>query len=233
LATSPKKRLALIPARGGSKRIPKKNIKNFLGRPIILRVLEEVSKSAQFDEIHVSTDCPEIFELVSDAGFVPAFYRDKSLADDHSNLADVVSFVVSEMEQRRKTFDTIMLIFPTAFNLSAEIIVDALVALESDPRELQVLSVARFDVPIQWAMSLTENDILLPMFPEKLNIRSQDLVEMFHESADFVIYRASSYQRSNLQKKGYIVPYDSVDIDTEKDWRFAEALFSQKLMGNE
>ena len=229
---TPKTRIAILPARGGSKRVPKKNIRNFLGEPIICRVLKEISKSDQFTEIHVSTDCPEIFDLVSKAGFPPGFFRDENLADDHANLASVLDFVVTEMTQQGKLFDTIMMIFPTAFGLTADVIVDALGSFENEMQDIQMLSVAQFDVPVQWAMSIGPDGLLVPVFPDMLKVRSQDLNEMYFETADFVIYQASSYNEADLPKKGYVVPYTAVDIDTEQDWRRAEALYSLRVNSN-
>lgn len=221
-----KTRIAILPARGGSKRVPRKNIRNFLGEPIICRVLSEISNSHQFDEIHVSTDCPEIFDLVSKAGFPPAFFRDENLADDHANLASVVDFVMTEMTRQGKLFDTIMMIFPTAFGLTADVIVDALASFENEMKDIQMLSVAPFDVPVQWAMSIEPDGLLVPVFPDMLKVRSQDLTEMYFETADFVIYQASSYNKPDLPRKSYVIPYAAVDIDTEQDWRRAEALYS-------
>ena len=223
--SSSKKRIAIIPARGGSKRIPRKNIKNFLGEPIICRVLSEISKSEQFDEIHVSTDCREIFDLVSTVGFPPGFFRDKNLAGDHANLASVINFVVTEMEKQGKIFDTIMMIFPTAFGLTADVIVDALASFENERIDIQMLSVAPFAVPVQWAMSRQPDGTLVPFFPDMLNVRSQDLTNLYFETADFVIYNASNYNMPDLRKKSYVVPYAAVDIDTEHDWKLAESLY--------
>ena len=109
-----KKRLAIIPVRGGSKRIIRKNVKPFLGKPIILMVLDQVSASNLFTEIHVSTEDKEISELVSKAGYQPRFSRDASLAGDETPLSDVLKSVLKEYHKIGESFETIALIFATA-----------------------------------------------------------------------------------------------------------------------
>ena len=139
---------------------------------------------------------------------------------------------MTEITPQGIIFDTIMMLFPTAFGLTSDVIIDALESFENEMQDIQMLSVAQFDVPVQWAMSIGPDGLLVPVFPDMLKVRSQDLNEMYFETADFVIYQASSYNEADLPKKGYVVPYTAVDIDTEQDWRRAEALYSLRVNSN-
>lgn len=118
-------RIAIIPARGGSKRIPKKNIKDFCGRPMIIHILEELRNACIFDEIHVSTDDPEIFSIVSSHGFKPDFFRPHELGGDYEPLSSVINYVLRHFLINGITFDTVGLFFPTAPLLTADLIKNA------------------------------------------------------------------------------------------------------------
>lgn len=223
-------RLAVIPARGGSKRIPRKNIKPFYGKPIILRVLDEISSSGLFDEIHVSTEDDEIRDIVSEAGFSPKFLRAPSLSGDYVPLADVLASVIHEYGALGESFNTIAMIFATAVLLDRDTLVKAVSEFERGDRMIQMISVAKYPVPIEWAMRMGEGGLLDPVDAVKLSMRSQDLADAWFETADFVLYSEQSILSHNVnsRRRGFRVPHIPVDIDTEADWQTAEMVYRLK-----
>ena len=227
-----RKRLAIIPARGGSKRIPRKNIKPFLGTPLILRVLDEISKDGIFDAIHISTEDAEILKLVSDAGYQPYFSRPQQLAGDFTPLSEVMQFVVESYEQRGELFDTIVMVYATAALLEHESLKLAVEQFEALGKcGAQMLSVAPFPVPVEWAMRLENGGRLQPISPAELSKRSQDLQSAWYETAEFVIYDSESVRgvSEHAARLGYPIPYLTVDIDTEEDWIRAERIANARL----
>jgi N-acylneuraminate cytidylyltransferase len=225
-----KKRLAIIPARGGSKRIPRKNIKPFLGKPMILHVLEEISKDGLFDEIHVSTEDEEILQLVTNAGYPPPFRRDPLLSDDYTPLNQVLRAVVERYKAEGQTFDTIVLIFATAALMEVASLRAAIHQFEAVEESAEMISVARYPAPIEWAMRMDESGQLHPAQPEKLSVRSQDLEEGWYETAEFVIYDERSLLEKNINilRMGFPIQYLSIDIDSIEDWVLAEKLAESK-----
>ncbi len=221
------RRLAIIPARGGSKRIPRKNISPFYGKPIILRVLDEVSSGGLFDEIHVSTEDDEIRDVVSAAGYPPKFQRSQSLSGDYVPLSAVLTFVIGQYKELGESFNTIAMIFATAVLLERDILISAVNEFESGDTAIQMISVARYPVPIEWAMRMGESGLLKPVDREKLSMRSQDLEDAWYETADFVLYSEQSIFSNNVNssRRGFEVPYIPVDIDTQNDWQMAEMMY--------
>jgi pseudaminic acid cytidylyltransferase len=225
-----KKRLAIIPARGGSKRIIRKNIKLFLGEPIILRVLDQVSASNLFTEIHVSTEDKEISELVSKAGYEPRFFRDASLAGDETPLSDVLKSVLKEYHKIGKSFDTIALVFATAVLIDHHVLEKAMEEFEKWDTSIQLLSVAKYPTPIEKAMRMDSDHKLFSVNPESIALQSNNLSETYFETGDFVIYDEESLlcNSHHSLKRGFILhPWQSVDIDTKEDWYLAECLFNE------
>ena len=228
------KRLVIIPARGGSKRIPRKNIKEFLGKPIIVRVLEEIAKSGLFDHIHVSTEDPEICKVVTNAGFAPPFSRPIDLAGDFTPLSDVLQSVVSQYRVRGIIFDTIALVFATAVMLDARTLKNAVKFYEADGIQTnsQLISVSKYPVPIEWAMRMDSSGALIPVDKHALATRSQDLKSAWYETADFVLYREVGILSNNIhaERRGFEIPHIPVDVDTMDDRLLAEQLFNlQKI----
>jgi len=221
-----KKRLLIIPARGGSKRIPRKNIRQFLGRPLILRVLEEVTKEKLFDDVHVSSEDDEILQLVSQFGFSPEFSRDPSLSDDFTPLSLVTTSVLNQYLELGKSFDTIVLVYATAAFLRFDTLKSAIEKFESLGPGVKMISVAEYPVPIEWAMRMSDKNELTPTNPSGLEFRSQDLEPAWYETAEFVIYDETSIQPTNpdIKQIGYPITHMSIDIDTEEDWIKAEKI---------
>lgn len=225
-----RRRLAIIPARGGSKRIPRKNVRPFLGKPMILRVLDEISKEEIFDRVHVSTEDEEILQLAREAGYPPPFSRPENLADDYTPLSAVIESVVETYELRGEYFDTIVLIYATAALLEQESLKQALIQFEGMEQGIQMLSVAPFPVPLEWAMRMEDDGTLHPVSPDGLILRSQDLRTAWYETAEFVVYDRESIRHHGVEivRVGFPIPYQTVDIDTEEDWLRAERIANAK-----
>lgn len=227
-----KKRLAILPARGGSKRIPRKNIKSFAGQPLISHTLQAVESSGVFDLIHVSTDDDEIFNIVSDAGFQPDFMRPVALADDFTPMFDVVKHAAAEYEKRGEHFETIAVIFPTAPLIDPEDLKKACAAFEKSDQSKAVMSVTKFPCPIEWAYRKEEHThALRPVNKGAFMTRSQDLEEAYYEAAMFIFFPSKLVLENSIEDLdahfiGYEVPPTRVtDIDTPEDWEFAEQLY--------
>lgn len=222
-------RLAVIPARGGSKRIPKKNILPFCGKPLIAYALDAARESRLFDQIHVSTDSEEIAETVEKLGFSVDFMRDVRLADDHTGIVPVLRWVAGEYEQRGLHYDQVCCIFPTAPLLKSSDIVEAFRIFEDHDGSHPLLVYARYPVPVEWAFRRDENGFMSADCPEKILIRSQDLQHAYYECGPFNIWRYEHLQQEHpLSGKvlSYLMPTDrAIDIDTPEDLAYAERLY--------
>lgn len=231
------KRIAIIPARSGSKRIPKKNIRNFCGKPIISYILRAISDSCLFDEIHVSTDCAEIASIVETEGYPVAFFRPPILSDDFTPLYPVVRYVLNTYLQRGLSFDTAALFMPCSPLINSSDLLEACTIFESSPSKLPLLCVSEYPVPIQWSFEIDTNSILSPLHPSSLEKRSQDLPASYYDSGQFEFFHPSSILNTSIdsfsQYLGYILPRSrSVDIDTIDDWLMAEALYTLQYVNS-
>jgi pseudaminic acid cytidylyltransferase len=222
-------RIAIIPARGGSKRIPKKNIISFCGKPMIYYALNAAKESNLFDCIHVSTDSQEICDCVESLGFSIDFMRDKSLADDFTGLIPVMKWVIDEYHKSGKEYDEICCIMPTAPLLEKEDLLKAFKVFNRMDCQYPIVSVSEFPVPVDWAFKRDSKGFLNSVWPEKLTQRSQDLDNYFYESGPFTIWNKNHLNMDNpLGEKilSYLIPKErAVDIDTLEDLQFAEKLF--------
>ena len=222
-------RLAIIPARGGSKRIPKKNIINFGGKPMISYALEAARNSGMFDLIHVSTDSHEIAEVAAHLGFPVDFYRDNSLADDYTGLIPVLKWVVDEFERRDVNFEQICCIMPNAPLLKSSDLVDAFNIFDQNCGAHPLLVYARYPVPIEWAFRRGQNGFMRADDPKKLLIRSQDLEHAYYECGPFNIWSREHLQQANpltQEVLSYLMPTErAIDIDTPEDLAYAERLY--------
>ena len=222
-------RLAVIPARGGSKRIPKKNIAPFCGKPMIAYALEAVAKSGMFDKIHVSTDSDEICQVVEKLGYAVDFRRDAALADDFTGLVPVLRWVVDQYRCRGENYDEICCIWPNAPLIRSQDIVEAFDIFTQHEARHPLLVFARFPVPVEWAFRRSEDGLMTAVFPESLTRRSQDLQHAYYECGPFTIWSPSHLASDNPltgQVLSYVLPAErAVDIDTPEDLVYAERLF--------
>ena len=219
--------LALIPARGGSKRIANKNIKSFAGKPIIGWTIEKAFKTKLFKSVIVSTDNKKIAEVSKNFGAEIAYPRPASISDDQSTVVEVVKHCIEELEKSGEYYDYVVLLYATAPLMDEN---DIIKATEDLCEQEFRVSVNEYSYPIQRALRLERNEI--KMF-EPLNFkkRSQDLEPFFHDAAQFIIGSSQMWKTKTPFVDGvtrpFIVPkYRVQDIDNEDDWYEAELKFS-------
>lgn len=218
--------VAIIPARGGSKRIPRKNIRAFLSKPIIEYSILAAVRSNCFDEIMVSTDDREIAQVARACGASVPFYRSERTSDDFAGVADVIDEVLNEFAGRGSTFRYCCCILPTAPFITPEMIQKGYnILLNSDDAD-SVIPVTRYPYPIQ--RSFVIRDGYLRMFwPENYSKLSQDLEPVYHDSGQFYWLRIDSFIKSKMLFMDNAIAIELPemmvqDIDTEEDWRIAE-----------
>lgn len=230
MAISDKKTLAIIPARGGSKRIPRKNIKPFLGKPIIEYSIIAARTCECFDEIMVSTDDKEIAEIAISAGARVPFFRSPETSSDTAGTAEVLIEVLNEYEKRGMYFEYLSCIYPTAPFVTAQKLSYAKSLLIENTVDC-ILPVTKFSPPIQRGL-IIEKGYAKMLWPENYPKRSQDLQDVYHDSGQFYFLNSQSLikQRSLYPEKTMtiIVPEtEAQDIDNESDWKIAELKYSQ------
>ncbi|PQV49649.1 N-acylneuraminate cytidylyltransferase [Jejuia pallidilutea] len=225
--------LAIIPARGGSKRIPKKNIKSFLGTPIIAYSIISAIQSSLFDEVMVSTDDDEIAKIALQYGAKVPFLRSKTNANDYAVLADVIEEVVLQYKANNKTFNNVCCILPTAPFITPTKITDGYNTLLKNSFD-SVFPVLEFSFPIQRSLKI-ENHKVEMVWHEFMNSRSQDLKPRYHDAGQFYWIKISSFMKEKklfTSNSGALIISElhAQDIDTETDWKLAEIKY--KLMLN-
>lgn len=222
-------KLAVIPARGGSKRIPRKNIKLFCGKPMIAWSIEAAQQSGCFDQIVVSTDDAEIAEVARQCGAQVPFMRPAALSDDHTGTTAVIAHAIDWLSEQGQQPDQVCCIYATAPFLSADDLrrgLDVLTTTGSD----YAFSVTSYAFPIQRAIRLNETGRVEMFNPEHFNTRSQDLEEAYHDAGQFYWGRADAWQQGRLMFSPVSVPvmlprHRVQDIDTPEDWVRAEWMF--------
>ena len=223
------RRLAIIPARGGSKRIKNKNIANFLGKPLIAYALEAVTTSRLFDCVHVSTDSRQIAEVSASLGCPVDFMRPAGLADDFTGLLPVLRWVVSEYESIGSVFDTVTCVYPAAPLLLAEDLISANTHFEKCECKYPLLSFTEYPVPLEWAFVDLGQGVFSPINQGMLSVRSQDLPRTYYETGCFVLYSIDHLMSDNLsfsRTLAHFMPrHRSVDIDTPSDLEYAKRLY--------
>ena len=219
------KNLAIIPARGGSKRIPYKNIKDFHGKPIIAYSIEAALKSGLFDEVMVSTDDEQIAAIAKQYGAAVPFMRSAETANDFATTRDVLNEVADEYHKRGHEFDAICCIYATAPLIAAEDIVEAYKTLSNSDFAC-VYPVVEFSYPIWRCLDVREDGSMKRHWPEYEYSRSQDLPKEYHESGTFYWHRIADGKIADGKLGAIIMSEERVqDIDTETDWKLAELKF--------
>lgn len=226
------KNIAIITARGGSKRIPKKNIKDFMGKPMISYAIEAALNSGIFDEVMVSTDCPEIAEISKKYRANVPFLRSEKTSNDFATTYDALEEVLFEYKKLGKDFENICCIYPCVPFLKAESLTKAFEKMEEGNANA-ILPVCKYPVPIEWAMKL-ESGYLLPNDREAQKMRSQDIEPKYFDAGMFYFCKTQILinEKTLVPKNtfGYIIKESECqDIDTEEDWRMAEMKF--KVLG--
>jgi N-acylneuraminate cytidylyltransferase len=217
--------IAIIPARGGSKRIPRKNIKLFCGYPIIKYSIEAALESGCFEEVMVSTDDHEIAKVAESFGATVPFMRSEINSNDYAMTADVIKEVLLEYQNRGKHYDYLCCIYPTAPFVSAERLQEGMRVLRDTDAD-SVLPVTRYSYPIQRSLKI-ENNRAIMLWPENYLKRSQDLMPVYHDCGQFYCMKSSSLIDQMKLFAEYTVPIilpesEVQDIDNEEDWKMAE-----------
>ena len=226
--------ICIITARGGSKRIPRKNIKNFCGMPIIAYSICAALESGIFNEVMVSTDDQEIAEVARKYGARVPFLRSVKNSDDYATTADVLAEVLTEYKNQGRSFYTMCCIYPTAPFVNAEKLRSAY-KIFTDSHAEMLETVVAYSYPPQRSFVL-HNGFLVYQWPEYVSARSQDLVPWYHDAGQFYFYNVNIFQKaieSDSSQGGYTlrtVPFvlDDIevqDIDNPSDWELAEAKF--------
>ncbi|WP_373056140.1 pseudaminic acid cytidylyltransferase [Zunongwangia sp. H14] len=219
------KNICIIPARGGSKRIPRKNIKEFLGKPIIAYSIEAALNSGLFEEVMVSTEDKEIAEIAKKHGARVPFLRSSKNADDYATTIDVLKEVVQQYEENGKIFNNICCIYPTAPFTTEKLLKEAFQQLEEENRDA-VFPVIPFSYPIQRALKIQNRKVSF-FYPQFENTRSQDLEKSFHDAGQFYFFKKAEFLKNNTiftKNTGGVVISDleAQDIDNISDWKIAE-----------
>jgi N-acylneuraminate cytidylyltransferase len=220
------KKLAIIPARGGSKRIFKKNIKDFLGQPIISYSIKSVMDSGLFDEVMVSTDDLEIANIAKKLGAKVPFLRSDINADDYASTIDVICEVIEEYRKIGKEFQYTCCVYPCAPFVSKERLEESFEKLLERGYDC-VFPVTNFNFPIQRAVKLTAENKIEMLQPEFMQTRSQDLEPIYHDVGQFYFFETDKLiaaERLWTGNTGCIIlpEMEAQDIDTLNDWQLAE-----------
>jgi pseudaminic acid cytidylyltransferase len=222
-------RLAVIPARGGSKRIPRKNIKPFCGQPMLAWSIAAARESGCFDRIIVSTDDDEIAQVARDHGAETPFVRPEELADDHATTIPVIAHAIQWQAEHGATPVEVCCIYATAPFVQAADVQHGLAVLNESGADY-AFSVTGYGFPIQRAIRITPGQRVEMFSPEHFNTRSQDLEEAYHDAGQFYWGRAEAWLQGkpifSSNAAPLILPRHRVqDIDTPEDWERAELMF--------
>ena len=220
--------LAVIPARGGSKRIPRKNIRPMSGRPIIEWTIETALDSGEFSEVIVSSDDPHVAEIATSAGASVPFTRPSDLANDTATTGEVMAHAVDFMMNNGFGGTDVCCLYPAAIFISKADIAAARQLLGSGDQKHYVMSVVEYPHPIQRALRLGPDNFAQPVDPDHMFTRTQDLEHRWHDAGQFYWGKAEAWRRMDPvleQVKAYVLPQGGVvDIDTEEDWVLAERI---------
>lgn len=229
------KRIAIIPARGGSKRIPRKNIREFAGKPMIAYVLETAQKSRLFQKIHVSTEDSEITDIVESLGFTNDFKRPKSLSDDDTPIMPVLKYVLEKYESRGEFYDEAWMLMACNPLIDHQDLISASELFKNQSSISPVIAVTEYPVPIEWAFDMDEKSFSLkPLQKGMFAVSSSELSPKYFDAGTFSIWKSSmilssSGPGSDEMFIGFKLPKSKcIDIDVEEDWYIAEALFNAR-----
>lgn len=222
-------KIAIIPARGGSKRIPRKNIRLFAGKPIIGYSIETAIASGLFDDVIISTDDHEVAEVAKSFGASVPFLRPEELSGDHTPTLPVIRHAIEQLETSTGNIDAVCCMYATAPFLRTQDLVDGYRLLESNPQAEFAFSVTSYPFPIFRSLKI-EGDRVGMFWPEHEMTRSQDLPEAFHDAGQFYWGRRDAFLHADGIYSAYsqavVLPRHLVqDIDTEEDWIRAEQMF--------
>lgn len=217
--------LCVIPARGGSKRIPRKNIRPFQGKPILAYSIDAALKSGLFDVVMVSTDDGEFAEVAKQYGASVPFLRSAETANDYATTVDVLLEVVNMYREQGKEFDSICCLYSTAPFVTSERLKEAFGKL-SDQVD-GCFTIVEYSYPIQRSLRINEAGMVEMKYPEHLKSRTQDLEKVYHDAGQFYFMKTSVLEQEKTVWCKRTIPLvlselEVQDLDTETDWQLAE-----------
>lgn len=217
---------AIITARGGSKRVPGKNIRDFCGKPIIAYSIEAALESGLFEEVMVSTDSEEIAAIGRNSGASVPFMRSEKTSNDYADTTDVLNEVIEMYGKRGITFEEFCCIYPTAPFITPDKLRESYQLLQ-DEDVYNVIPMTGFSFPPQRGMRLKDNGFIEPVDPVGINARSQDLPVIYHDCGQFYWMKTEKYLENDNILDNHTKPYfvresEVQDIDNESDWKMAE-----------
>ncbi|MDR2766188.1 MAG: pseudaminic acid cytidylyltransferase [Holosporaceae bacterium] len=225
------RKIAIIPARGGSKRIPRKNIKNFLGKPIIAYSIEAALQSGAFDEVMASTDDQEIADIATEYGAKVPFFRSPETSTDMAMTAPVLLEVLNEYKKRGDDFEYCCCIYPCAPFVTPQRLRDGMELLMAKGVD-SLLPVVRFSYPPLRGVVIRDGKLRM-MFPENYNVRSQDLEPMYHDAGQFYCFKTAALMAQGKMFCENTLPLEVSelevqDIDNMEDWTMAELKYKMQ-----
>ncbi|MBR1792035.1 MAG: pseudaminic acid cytidylyltransferase [Bacteroidales bacterium] len=226
-------KLCIIPARGGSKRIPRKNIKLFMGKPIMAYSIEAALKSGLFDEVMVSTDDEEFAEVARQYGASVPFLRSEATANDYATTADVLNEVLERYREIGKEFDSFCCLYSTAPFVTSDRLKKANEKISADVDAC--FTMVQYSYPAQRGLQVNDKGYVEMTNPEYLGIRSQDLKSIYHDAGQFYFIKTKTFETEKTLWAKRTAPLilselEMQDIDTETDWKIAEMKY--KLLIN-
>jgi len=221
--------IAIIPARGGSKRIPRKNVRMLDGKPLISFPIVAALESQMFSEVFVSTDDSEIADIAKSYGAKVPFLRSAELSDDFTSTIPVIRDSIQRIEKLDYTFENCCCIYPTSIFVTPKDLLAAHKQLADSPKSDFVVSVVKYPYPIQRAVGMNSELDISFLHQEYLSARSQDLPNTYHDAAQFYLGKKSAWTDSEsvfINAIGYLLDSSKIqDIDDEEDLRKAEFLY--------
>ena len=222
--------VAVIPARGGSKRIPRKNIKPFCGKPMIAYSIETAKASELFDKVLVSTDDTKIAEIAKDFGAEVPFIRPAELADDYTGTDEVFIHALNFLTKSTQNYSYACCIYPAVPLLKVSLLSEGLDRLRVN-NATSCFPVSEYFSPIYRALEINEKGRLGMIIPKYKSIRTQDLQSTYHDAGQFYWVNIERYLKEESILSNNSIPivlpkYEVVDIDSDEDWKFAELLYS-------
>lgn len=228
------KNLCIIPARGGSKRIPRKNIKDFFGKPIIAYAIEAALESDLFEEVMVSTDDEEIAAISRKWGASIPFMRSQNTSNDYANTYDVLEEVIADYQKSQKIFDHVLCLYPCTPLVNSEKIIESYNQLLSYDCTT-ILTIMSYSFPIQRALKKSGIEVSY-FYPEFENSRSQDLEKSYHDAGQFYWMKIDSLlteKKILMKKTGFLTlsELEAQDVDTLMDWELLKMKYQLKING--
>lgn len=219
------KNLCIIPARGGSKRIPRKNIKPFQGKPIMAYSIEAALKSGLFEEVMVSTDDEEFAEVAKKYGASVPFLRSSATANDYATTVDVLLEVVDTYKKQGKEFDNVCCLYSTAPFVTPERLKEAFGKLSDNVDGC--FTIVEYSYPIQRSLKINESGLIEMTYPEHLRSRTQDLEKIYHDAGQFYFMKTAVMENEKTvwckrTEPLILSELEVQDLDTLTDWTLAE-----------